>query len=117
MKDIRAMAALIAGTVAVTTVPVQAKESVSCKVGKQEFVFEKQPGKRLTPKQAIAQQGRHKDSYTEVEWTYLKKIAPELARKDAIKCGVYAFIKIGDIKLIEGADVMLGRWSLIKGER
>ena len=117
MKDIKTMAALIAGAVAITTAPVQAKESVSCKVGKQEFVFEKQPGKKLNPKQFMARHGNDKDSYTEVEWTYLRKIAPELARKDAIKCGSIAFLKIGDIKHMEEADVMLDRWSRLKDKR
>ncbi len=116
MKDIKKAAALIASAVATTAVPVQAADTVECKVGKQKYVFEKNAGKKLSAKQAISQRGRHKDSYTEVEWTYLLKVAPEVARKDAIKCGSLAFLKLGDVNFLKDSEIKLNAWQMTKDE-
>jgi hypothetical protein len=92
-----ASAAILAGAlgVAVPTAAVAAEE-VSCKVGKQSYVFKAKPGPKITEKNLKRMAERQPDSYTEVEWTYLLKAIPE-AKKYAIRCGATAFLKLDDI--------------------
>lgn len=115
MKDKSAKVALLASSVVLAASPVAAKDTVSCKVGKQAYRFEKQAGKPLSAEQAKARWGRDKDAYAQVEWSTLKRVAPQLARKDAVKCGSHVFIKIDVIDGVEWEDVRVDRWIVVKG--
>jgi len=92
--------ALVLGTLIASTqsVPVVAADEVSCKVGKQSYVFTPIKGQKVTNENLKRVAGKNSKNYVQVEWSALKKLAPQLARKDALKCGAKGFIKIGDIK-------------------
>ncbi len=107
--------ALILGTMMAAghSVPASAKD-ISCKVGKQNYSFKALSGKKVTNQNLKSQTNQGGGSYTEVEWTYLKKVAPQLATKSAIRCGSKAFLKLDDIRKLKDNNLKINSSIFIK---